>query len=54
MQCEKCDGVIDLIILASDALEIGQIEDYAQLLYPEIAKHNIPVWVLEALYYQLE
>lgn len=49
MQCEKCDAGIGLIILASEAEHEGELEDYARLMYPEIIRFKVPVWIVGAL-----
>jgi len=49
MQCERCNKAIGFIVLAPDALELGELEDYARLMYPEIAKENVPAWIVGGL-----
>lgn len=49
MQCEKCDAGIGLLILAPDAKDVGELEDYARLMFPEINRHKLPTWIIGAL-----
>ena len=46
VQCEQCDKGIGLIILAPDAVDIGILEDYTRLMYPEMKQHNVPAWIV--------
>ena len=46
IQCERCDRGIGLIILAPDATALGQLEDYARLMYSEMSTHNLPAWIV--------
>ena len=49
MQCERCDKPIGLIILAPDAKEIGELEDYTRLMYYEMNRYKVPSWIVGAL-----
>ena len=47
--CQRCNKGIGLIILAPDAIELGQLEDYTRLMYPEMSKHDVPTWIVGGL-----
>ena len=46
MQCETCRANVALLIFADHAKDISGLEDYARLMYPQVAKLNIPTWVI--------
>jgi len=47
--CQRCNKGIGLLILAPDAVELGQLEDYTRLMYPEMSKQNVPTWIVGGL-----
>ena len=49
MQCERCHKPIGFIILAPDALELGELEDYTRLMYAEMNRAKVPAWIVGAL-----
>lgn len=49
MLCETCDKPLGFIILAPDALELGELEDYTRLMYPEMNRAKVPAWIVGAL-----
>ena len=46
MQCETCDAGVALLIFADQATDPGGLEDYARLMYPQVAEQNVPTWVI--------
>ena len=46
MQCETCEAGVALLIFAEQATDPGGLEDYARLMYPQIAEHDVPTWVI--------
>ncbi|MEZ4850655.1 MAG: hypothetical protein R3B93_18975 [Bacteroidia bacterium] len=46
MQCEKCQANVALLIFAEMATELGELEDYARIMYPKVAQLNVPAWVI--------
>ncbi|MCB0094246.1 MAG: hypothetical protein KDE46_00945 [Caldilineaceae bacterium] len=46
MQCETCGANVALLIFADNAQDVSGLEDYARLMYPQVAKLNIPTWVI--------
>lgn len=49
MQCERCHKPIGFIILAPDALELGELEDYTRLMYAEMNRFKVSGWIVGAL-----
>lgn len=46
MQCETCDAAVALLIFAEGAYTLGELEDYARLMYPKVCELNLPTWVI--------
>ena len=46
MQCETCEAGVALLIFAEQAADPGDLEDYARLMYPQIAEQDLPTWVI--------
>ena len=46
MQCETCEAGVALLIFADEATDAGGLEDYARLMYPQVAEHDVPTWVI--------
>ena len=46
MQCETCRANVALLIYADNAVEPGGLEDYARLMYANVAELNVPTWVI--------
>jgi len=45
-QCETCGAGVALLIFAEQATDLGGLEDYARLMYPQIAELDLPTWVI--------
>ena len=48
MQCNHCDAFVAMLIFADDALSPDRLEDYARMMYAEVARRNLPAWVIGA------
>jgi hypothetical protein len=46
MQCEKCGEFVALLIFAEKAHSLGDMEDYARMMYREVTQYNLPTWVI--------
>ena len=46
MQCETCGAGVALLIFADQATDRSGLEDYARLMYPQVAEQNVPTWVI--------
>ena len=46
MQCETCGAGVALLIFADQATDRSGLEDYARLMYPQVAEQNLPTWVI--------
>ena len=46
MQCEACGAGVALLISADQATDRSDLDDCARLMYPEVAKLNLPTWVI--------
>ena len=46
VQSEKCDAFVAMLIYAEGARSVGQLEDYARLMYPQVKEVNLPTWVI--------
>lgn len=46
MQCETCEAGVALLIFAEQATDLGGLEDYARLMYPQIVELDLPTWVM--------
>lgn len=44
--CKRCGAIVALLIHADDARNVGGLNDYARRLHNEIARLNVPTWVL--------
>ena len=45
-QCEKCRANVALIIFAEGARTLGELEDYARLMFPQVREMDVPTWVI--------
>jgi hypothetical protein len=46
IQCETCEAGVAFLIFAEEATDVGGLEDYARLMYPQIATQDLPTWVI--------
>jgi len=46
LQCERCDAGVAHLIFADRAVDLGGLEDYARLMYAQVATMNLPTWVI--------
>lgn len=46
MQCRTCDAFVAMLVFAPGATDAGRFEDYARLMYPEYAHHDLPAWII--------
>jgi hypothetical protein len=45
-RCEICGKIGAFLIFADDATDDGLFEDYARLMYPHYARHNVPTYII--------
>jgi hypothetical protein len=45
-RCEICGKIVAFLIFADDATDDGLFEDYARLMYPHYARHNVPTDII--------
>lgn len=46
MQCATCRANVALLIYADDAIDTSGLEDYARMMYPQVAEMHVPTWVI--------
>lgn len=46
LQCERCGVGVAHLIFADKAEDVGGLEDYARLMYPQVVTMNLPTWVI--------
>jgi hypothetical protein len=44
--CQRCGGMVAMLIFAPGATDAGRFEDYARKMYPEYTHLNVPTWIL--------
>jgi hypothetical protein len=44
--CDHCGTPVALLVFAPEATDPGQFEDYAQKMYPEYTRLNVPTWII--------
>jgi hypothetical protein len=44
--CQRCGGMVAMLIFAPGATDAGRFEDYARKMYPEYTRLNVPTWIL--------
>lgn len=44
--CERCGAAVALLVFADDATDHGGLEDVARLMYPHVARMDVPTWVV--------
>lgn len=45
-RCETCGKIVAFLIFADEAVDDGLFEDYARLMYPHYARHNVPTYII--------
>ena len=45
-RCETCGKIVAFLIFADDATDAGLFEDFARLMYPHYARHNVPTYII--------
>jgi hypothetical protein len=45
-RCETCGKIVAFLIFADDATDDGLFEDFARLMYPHYARHNVPTYII--------
>lgn len=45
-RCETCGKIVAFLIFAEGATDDGLFEDYARLMYPHYARHNVPAYII--------
>ena len=48
LQCNHCNAFVAMLVFADDARSPDLLEDYARLMYAEVARRNLPAWVIGA------
>ena len=43
-----CNAFVAMLVFADDTLSPDRLEDYARLMYREVARRNLPAWVIGA------
>ena len=45
-RCETCGKMVAFLIFADGATDDGLFEDFARLMYPHYARHNVPTYII--------
>ena len=45
-RCETCGKIVAFLLFADDATDAGLFEDFARLMYPHYARHNVPTYII--------
>jgi hypothetical protein len=46
VRCDECGKIVAFLIFADEATDDGRFEDYARLMYPHYAHHNVPTYII--------
>ena len=46
IQCRYCDAFVAMLVFAPGANDLGRLEDYARLMYPEYSRRGLPTWII--------
>ena len=46
VRCEACGQMVAFLVFAPGATADGRFEDYARLMYPHYARHNVPTYII--------
>jgi hypothetical protein len=46
VRCDVCGTLVAFLIFAPGAVDEGRFEDYARMMYPHYAKHNVPTYII--------
>jgi hypothetical protein len=44
--CARCPSPVAMLIFAVRATGLGQMEDYARMMYAEYSRRNLPTWII--------
>jgi hypothetical protein len=45
-RCEACGQMVAFLVFADGATDDGRFEDYARMMYPHYARHNVPTYII--------
>jgi hypothetical protein len=46
VRCETCGRMVAFLVFADEATNAGIFEDYARLMYPHYARHDVPTYII--------